>query len=201
MLGCQAAFCRARLLPALILSCLWIAPATLLGTRADAQTAQAAAPNEWSAWVFVRAGAGWRVAAESATGVSAQRLVGLSAGAAASRGMAFGMLRAAYNERLSFDTPDSGVQDYAALAGVRSRGDHLIVTSAAGFAVATPIGGDNGLNSLHPDRQLAVAYDVSAHADRRFGGIAFSLSGVVGPARVRYVALSLDAELGRFRTR
>jgi hypothetical protein len=119
----------------------------------------------------------------------------------ASYRVGFGMLRVAYNERFSFETPDSGVQDYAALAGVRSRGDRLFVTGAAGLALATPIGGSNDLYSLHPDRHIAIAYDLSTHADRRIGGLALALSGVVGPATVTYVALSLHAELGWFGSR
>jgi hypothetical protein len=184
-----------------MLSCVGLVLLAGQSRRVDAQAGAGARSAERRAWVFGRIGAGARVPFPPPSAGGDQTLLALTAGAAASYGMMFGMVRAAYNERFSFETPDSGVQDYAALAGVRSRGDHRFAAAAVGLGLATPIGGSNDLYSLRPDRQLDLAYDFSAHAAYRVGGFAISLSGVVGPARASYVALSLGAEPGWFGSR
>jgi len=165
--------------------------------RLEAQVGNPAPPSEWRACAFARVG-GSLMAPSAASAGGDKTLLALTGGAAVSRGMAYGMLRAAYTDGVSWDTPNSGVQDYAVLAGMRSRGNLLFATGAVGLARATPVGGSNDLYSPHPDRRPALAYDLSIHSDYRVGGFALALSGVAGSARLSYLALSLGAELGWF---
>jgi hypothetical protein len=172
-----------------VVSCLGTAP--LGAQNAIAVHAVGASPasieNEWRAWAFGRVGAARtsRVAVGSIAG-----------GIAVSDGAILGMVRAADNQQLSFgDQPEPDVRDYALLAGVRSRGDRLFVVAAAGVARAT--WNDNSRVS-NPSRHFASAFDVSAHADYRVAGLTLAVSGILGAAETRYVALTLGAELGRF---
>ena len=72
------------------------------------------------------------------------------------------------------------------------------MVGAVGLAQATPIGGTDGLYALNPDRRVALAFDLSAHADYAVAGLALALSGTLGPPTVRCLAVSLGAELGWF---
>jgi hypothetical protein len=108
--------------------------------------------------------------------------------------MALGMVRATDSEQL-FVGP--GVRDDALLIGLRSRADHLFVAGAAGIDRATAFEtGDSGTST--GSAQTAFAYDLSAHADFRIVGLALAISGVVGPQKTSYVAVTLGAELGWF---
>jgi hypothetical protein len=121
-------------------------------------------------------------------------LTSLGGGIAASRGMLLAMVRVTDSEQL-FAGP--GVRDNALLVGARSQGNHLFFVGTAGVARATAFeSGDSG-TSTGPS-QTALAYDVSAHTDFRVAGLALAASGVVGPAKTSYVALTLGVELGWF---
>src|SRR5689334_3793332 len=156
--------------------------------RSVGAQATAVSPSpEWRAWAFGRVGAGRGGPFANSSGV----LTSLTGGVAASYGSMLAMVRATDTERCcSIDSPSNGVQDYALLAGLRSRGDRLFVAGAAGIARATPIGGTTGVGTLTPDRRLAPAFDVSAHGDLVAAGIALTISGVLGPnAGTRYLAV------------
>jgi len=178
----------------LVVLALSIAPLIIPFRRIGAQAA-VTAPREWRAWAFGRLGVGRGGAAEpNLFRQDDARLGSLAAGVAASYGAMLGMVRVTDTETFSFsDSPHNGVQDYAVLAGVRSRDDRLFVAGAAGLAQATPIGTDNGL-----ERRVAPTFDLSAHADYGLAGLALTLSGTLGPADTRYFALSFGAELGWF---
>lgn len=103
------------------------------------------------------------------------------------------------NSSLSFsDTPTSGMHDYAVLAGARSPGDRLLITGAAGMAYATPDNVSNADGTLNSTSHFAPAFDLSAHAAYRVAGLGVSVSGVLGPSSIRYIAVSVGAELGWF---
>ncbi len=107
------------------------------------------------------------------------------------------MVRAADTESGGFeDNPPPGVQDYALLAGLRSRGDDLWAAAAVGLAQATD--GESRVGRLTPLHRAMATYDLSAHADYLVVGSVLSLSGTLGPADTRYVALTLGVELGWF---
>ena len=109
------------------------------------------------------------------------------------------MVRATDNEYAGFeDNPPSGEQDYAVLAGVRSRGDRLFVVGAAGLAQSERTDLRNSFGVLTPERKLAPAFDLSAHADYVVVGLSLNVSGVLGPPSARYIAASLGVELGWF---
>jgi hypothetical protein len=74
------------------------------------------------------------------------------------------MVRAADTEQWNFAAPSGGVQDYAVLAGVRSRGERLFMVGAVGFAQATPVE-DIGVFGGPNPRRLALAFDLSAPAN------------------------------------
>jgi hypothetical protein len=123
--------------------------------------------------------------------------VSLAVGAAASYGILVGMVRAADTEQWNFEAPARGVQDYAVLAGVRSRGERLFMVGAVGLAQATPVE-DIGVFGAPNPRRLALAFDLSAHADYTVGGLSLALAGTLGPPKVNCLAVSLGAELGWF---
>ena len=169
-----------------IVECLSIALLTAPLRGAGAQME----PYEWRAWAFGRAGA----AAASKADLRGQKLPSVGAGIAASYGPVLAMVRATDVEPGSFeDNAGNGMTDYAVLAGIRSPGERLFVTGAAGI----------GESAQHVTftNQLVPAFDLSAHADYRFVGVAVTISGVLGPSRARYVAISLGAELGKLRVR
>jgi hypothetical protein len=91
-----------------------------------------------------------------------------------------------------------GVRDNALLAGVRSRGDHLFVTGAVGIGQATPFMTTDGAGTNTGASEAVFAYDLAGHAAFRAAGLAFAISGVVGPQKTSYVAVTLGAELGWF---
>jgi hypothetical protein len=186
--------CRGSILTRAIASILGL---TLLGTplmKVGGQTgATPAAPTAWRGWVFARLGGASSAPVAVATS-GAGVLTSLSGGVAASYGPLFGMVRVTDSQQL-FDGP--GVLDNAMLAGVRSRGDHLFVAGAIGIAQATPSETSDAGTATGP-HQAGFAYDVSAHADFSVAGLALAISGVVGPQRTSYVAVTLGAELGWF---
>jgi hypothetical protein len=100
---CQMPSRRFRIRRALMLSCLGPVLLTAPCRRVGAQSAGTATPTAWEGWVFGRAGAGSRMPWLSASEGGGQALLALTAGAAASHGMMFGMLRGAYNERFSLN--------------------------------------------------------------------------------------------------
>jgi hypothetical protein len=147
--------------------------------------------GEWRAWAFGRAGA----AAASKADLRGQMLPSVGAGIAASYGPLLGMVRATDIEPGSFeDNAGTGMTEYAVLAGVRSPGERLFVAGAAGI-------GESAQHVTLNSNQLVPAFDLSAHADYRFVGVALTISGVLGPSSARYVALSLGAELGKLGVR
>jgi hypothetical protein len=167
----------------------------LVSMRVMKVHAQTAAPAPaWQGWAFVRLGG-----ASSAPGAVATSgggvLTSLGAGIAASRGMLLAMVRVTGNVQL-FVGP--GVQDKTLLVGTRSRGDHLFVAGSVGVARATAFETSDGGGTSYGASQTALAYDVSAHTDFRVAGLALAASGVVGPAKTSYVALTLGVELGWF---
>jgi hypothetical protein len=161
-------------------------------TRAQGASPAATTPAQWRAWAFGRIG-------PSQTDKPDRPIFALlSGGVAASHGAILGMIRASDNEDPSFrDSQTPGMQDYAVLAGARSRGDRLFIAGAAGVARSTPADVFSATGTPLSS-QLAPAFDISAHADYRVAGLALNLSGALGPPRTRYVALSLGAELGWF---
>jgi hypothetical protein len=147
----------------------------------------------WQGWAFARLGGASSAPAAVATSGGGV-LTSLGGGIAASHGMVLGMIRVTDSEQL-FAGP--GVRDNALLIGLRSRGDHLFVVGAVGIDRATAFEtGDAGTSTGAP--QTAFAYDLSAHADILAAGLALAVSGVVGPQRTSYVAVTLGAELGWF---
>ena len=158
-----------------------------------AQAAAAARPGEWSEWAFGRLGSA-RTSQIDGHGRPGAVLGSLAFGIGASHGAILGMARVTDTQSWSFgDSPSTGVQDYALLAGLRSRRERVFVSGAAGLALATPSRG-----ALNAESGLAPTYDLTAHADYGIGGVALTVSGVLGPASIRYLAASLGVELGSF---
>jgi hypothetical protein len=164
--------------------------------RTDAQAATGAPPTDWNAWAFGRLG-------PAKTSLPGSPIFGsLGSGVVVSRGAIVGIFRATDNENTNFeDNPPPGEQDYAVLAGVRSRGEHLFVVAAAGLAQSSRTDLYNTLGTLTPERELAPAFDVSAHAAYRVVGVSLTASGVLGPPSARYLTIALGAELGWFGSR
>jgi hypothetical protein len=179
-----------------MISCLGLALLAAPPSRIGAQAA-ATASTEWRGWSFVRVGPA-QTSRVDLHGRADALLGSLGGGVAASYGPILGMVRATDTEDWSFrDSRILGMRDYAVLAGARSRGDRLFVAGAAGIAQSTAEGlNANGTSNF--SRQLAPAFDLSAHADYRVGGLALTISGVLGRANARYVAVSLGAEVGWF---
>lgn len=155
----------------------------------SAQTGPDAQPIEWRAWAFGRAGVG-------RDGGSDARLASIAGGVAASRGSLLAMIRAAATAACCSDNPPPSVQDYALLAGLRSRGDRLFIAGAAGVARTTD--GQSRVGFLTPRERFVPTYELSAHADYLVVGSALTLSGTLGPADTRYIALAFGLELGWF---
>lgn len=151
-------------------------------------------PTSIRAWAFARLGG----ASGAPVGVATSGggvLTSASAGVAVSDGMLLGMVK--LSDSFQFmDGPE--IRDWALLAGVRSRGDHVFIAGAAGIAQARPFeNGDSGGGPVG-SQEAALAYDLSAHADYRVAGVSFSISGVYGPAKRSYVAALLGLEAGWF---
>jgi hypothetical protein len=178
------------------ISCLGIALLVAPLCRSGAQAAADASPAEWRGWAFLHLGPA-QTSAIGARDRDNAILASLSGGVAGSYGAILGMFRATDTERLSFSSAP-GVQDYAVLAGARSRGDRLFVVGAAGIAQAMTTNTTGPTGAPNSNRQFVPAFDLSAHADYRVAGLALTVSGVVGPKNIRYVAISLGAELGWF---
>jgi hypothetical protein len=121
-------------------------------------------------------------------------LTSLGGGVAASYGLLLGMVRVTDSQQL-FDGP--GVHDNALLAGVRSRGDHLFVAGAVGIGQAAP-SETSDAGTATGAQQAGFAYDFSAHADYEVAGVALAISGVAGPPKTSYVAVTVGVELGWF---
>lgn len=163
--------------------------------RLGAQAGAVSPPAQWRGWAFVRIGPAqtWRFDTHARPGAVFDSF---GAGVTASYGSILGMVRATDNEGpCCRDNQPNPIHDYAVLAGARSRGDGVFFAAAAGIAKAddTP-SGILGPTNAH----LAPTFDVSAHADYRIAGVALALSGVLGPASTRYVAISFGAEIGWF---
>jgi hypothetical protein len=163
--------------------------------EAGAQAAAGTAAPHCRAWAFGRLG-------PAKTSLPDFPIFGsLAGGVAASYGAIVAMVRTTENEKTGFeDNNPPGEHDDAVLGGVRSRGDRLFVVGAAGLAqtvrTATAVASSFGAGTS--ERRLAPAFDLSAHADYRVAGLSLTVSGVLGPPPVRYVALSFGAELGWF---
>ena len=187
-----------------MMRCSGLALLVMLHPSLSAQTAVVSPSGEWRAWVFGRVGAGRGGPFANTSGV----LTSLAGGVAGSYGSMLAMVRATDTEVWSFnDSGSNGVQDYGLLAGLRSRGDRLFVAGAVGIAQATPVGGTSGVGTLTPDRRLAPAFDVSAHADYVAAGIALTISGSsdrtpvrdISRYRSRRILDGLDSDLPRYR--
>lgn len=149
-------------------------------------------PPHWRGWAFGRLGRA-QAALSDGFGSTAVTLITATGGVAASYGPILAMVRASDTERFSFeDSSSPGIQDYAFLGGVRSRGNRLFVTGAFGLAQST----DPGV--FNAPKPVVAAFDFSAHAAYRIAGTALSISGLLGPRSTRYVAISLGLELGWF---
>lgn len=99
-----------------------------------------------------------------------------------------------------FGTGD-GVRESSLLAGMRTGGHRLFATAEAGFSGATwyHSGGiDSGGYRTSAPREVALAYDVSLHANAIVPGIALSVFGDLGPGKSSYSAFTLSVELGWF---
>jgi hypothetical protein len=153
-----------------------------------------AEPAAWRAWAFGRLGGASSAPVSVATSGGGV-LTSLGGGVAASYGTILGMVRVTDSEQL-FVGP--GVRDNALLAGLRSRAGHLFVAGAVGIARATAFETTDGSGTRTGTPQAGFAYDVSAHAAFRVAGLALAISGVVGPQKTSYVAVTLGAELGWF---
>lgn len=166
-----------------MIECLSMALLSASSRGANAQVES----GEWHAWAFGRAGA----AVASKADLPNQPLPSVGAGVAVSYGALLGMVRATDIEPGSFeDNAGTGNTDYAVLAGVRSRGERLYLGVAAGISQSRQ---QLTLNS----NQLVPAFDLSAHADSRFAGVALTVSGVFGPSSAQYAAISLGVEFGK----
>jgi len=176
--------------------CLFLPLVAAPYRRTDAQPAIGAAPTDWSAWAFGRLG-------PAKTSLPGSPIFGsLGGGVVVSRGAMVGMFRVTDNEStVREDNSPPGEQDYAVLAGARSRNAHFFVIGAAGLAQSARTDLRNNLGVLTPERKLAPAFDVSAHADYRVVGLSLTAAGVLGPPSARYVSISLGAEVGWFGTR
>lgn len=185
-----------RIRRASIQSCLGLALIAAPFRVANGQAATHTTPSQWRAWAFGRLG-------PAKTSLPASPVFGsLAGGVAASYGSMVGMVRVTENENTTFwENQTPGQRDYAVLAGARSRGDRLFVVGAAGIAQSERTYLTNGFGVLTPERKLAAAFDLSAHADYRVAGLCLTVSGVLGPPSARYAALALGAELGWFGSR
>ena len=187
--------CRSSLRRAAVASAVGL---TLLSPPVMKVSGQAGATlpesTAWRAWAFGRLGG-----ASGAPGAVATSgggiLTSLGGGVAASHGIVVGMIRATDSEQL-FVGP--GVRDNAVLIGLRSRANHLFVAGAVGVARATAFETTDGSGTSAGTPRTAFAYDVSTHADFQVVGLALAVSGVVGPRKTSYVAVTLGAELGWF---
>lgn len=187
MLACNVFSRRSHIGRSVMTGCLSIAllTAPFLGAGAQMEA------GEWRAWAFGRAG----LAAASKADLRGKTLPSVGAGVAASYGALLGMVGANDIEPGSFeDNAGSGIIDFAVLVGARSPGTRLFVAGAAGIGQSSQHG---TLNS----NQLVPAFDLSAHADYPFVGVAFTVSGALGPSSARYVTISLGAELGKLGLR
>jgi hypothetical protein len=164
--------------------------------RIDAQATIEAVACDWRGWAFVRLGPA-ETSQPDAHGRDGALLGAFSGGVAASYRRILMMVRATDTDPWSFsDSPTTGTRDFAVLAGARSRGSSLFVTAAAGIAEARQTDRGGGLANVNG--HLSPAFDLSAHADYRVAGGSLTVSGVLGPATSRYIAISLGAELGWF---
>jgi hypothetical protein len=192
---------RRRVALASITSVVAFALLTVPSRPVYAQAPGDSSSSQWRAWAFGRLGP-----AETSLSDSHGRrkaIFGSAAGGvAASYGPIVGMLRATDNENTTFvDNPPPGEQDYAVLVGLRSRGDRLFVAGAAGLARSVRTDFTNTFGQFVSDPRLAPAFDLSGHADYAVVGLSLTVSGVLGPPPVRYLAVSLGAELGWFGSR
>jgi hypothetical protein len=187
---------RAFRIPLASILCLFFPLLAAPYRRIDAQPAVAPSQTDWSAWAFGRLG-------PAKTSLPGSPIFGsFGGGVVVSRGAIVGMFRVTDNENTVIeDNPPTGEHDYAVLAGVRSRGERLFVTGAAGLARSSPTDLRNNFGELTPERKLAPAFDLSAHADYIVAGLSLAVSGVLGPPPARYVTVSLGAELGWFGSR
>lgn len=166
------------------------APIMTVGGQTGGTPAESTA---WQGWAFLRLGAASSVPWAVAT-AGHYALISAGGGVAASHGMVLGMVRATDSEPIV----GQGVRDDALLIGMRSRSDYLFVAGAVGIDRATPRVTTDGAGNTTGSPQTAFAYDLSAHADYGIVGLALSVSGVVGPQRTSYGAVTLGAELGWF---
>ena len=92
-----------------------------------------------------------------------------------------------------------GVRDNGLLGGVRTGGRRLFGSAAVGFANASHYHQCDQCGRTDVDPSVGVmAYDVTVHANLLVFGAAASFSGVVGPTRVRYSAVTVGLEMGWF---
>ena len=92
-----------------------------------------------------------------------------------------------------------GVRDDALLAGLRTGGHRLFAAAALGYARAAPYHECNcGDESSPAPRAGGLAYDLTLHANARVPGIALSMSGTAGGARVSYRVFTVALEFGWF---
>ena len=91
------------------------------------------------------------------------------------------------------------VRDDGLLGGVRTGGRRIFGSAALGFANASHHHECDGCghNNVEPSVGVMV-YDVTAHANLLVIGAAASVSGIVGPERVRYSVFTLGLEAGWF---
>lgn len=171
----------------------------VLSRPVEAQAPGGTGSTPWAVWGFGRFGVA-ETSQLNIHGSAGASLPSVAGGVGASRGPIVGLIRASTAMRGVFsDVPTTGLQDLAALAGMRSQAEHLVVVAAAGVAEARQTG-EPSIGSPNPT-QAALAYDLSAHATSHMAALALAFSGVVGPARVRYAALSLEVDFGRFSSR
>ena len=146
---------------------------------------------------------GPRVAACVSAGIGRGTVSGLAGVARAS--ISVGPLLVSY--RLSDIEPflgaGVGVQDAAALVGLRTRGLRFFQTASLGYARANPVKDPAAFNDSGTQRTVspsvaALAYDYAAHATLAIAGVAASLSGIIGPSQVSYAAFTVNLELGWF---
>lgn len=174
-----------------------LAVAALLGTPVRHAGAQAevtpAQPTAWRGWMFGRAGLASNTPLSGGTGGGGLSFSG-SLGVAASHGVVLGMVRLTGSQAVF----GPSVHDRALLAGARTRDDQRFVAAAVGIGEATPFESRFIGAQLGDSTRAVFAYDLSAHRAYRVAGLQLAISGVVGPTKTSYAALTFGVALGWF---
>ena len=93
----------------------------------------------------------------------------------------------------------SGVQDRAALVGLRTTGHRAFASAAVGYASATSYSQSEQCGCRNTGTpNAALAYDLGLHVNNVIPGLAVSVSGTAGNYTVRSSMVTVSIELGWF---